>query len=540
MRRIAAFMPLVLCGLLACTEADRPAPKPAAHATPKKPMARLVVIADLQGYLEPCGCQARPLGGIDRATAKLSALRAEGVPMAVVSAGDLMFEAGDAHRRSDDKARTQEVWKAQTMVQILNDVPLALAMPGPGDLRFGPETFAMVAKAARFPMLGTDAGGRPRPEHDLKVLEIGGVKVAVFGLTAVDEPATQDASAAALSRVATQRIVAARAAGARVTVAMLQAKARVARRMAGATAALDFVILAGREEDDARPPSRLGDTQILTSARHGRGLLVVDLFVDRQGPFTDASEWTRAAKRVADQRVLADLEARIAVWEKDPKVDPAQLAAQRKRVARLRQQAGEGAPTAVKTRGNAFSARLQELGPEAPKSPATTRVLADYDRRVNAHNKEAFADWKPEPPAEGQPAYVGSATCNGCHAAAYAWWQDHPHGKAYTTLTERSKEFNLSCVGCHVTGYLQPGGSTVTHNQGLTHVGCEACHGPASLHLADPENIVAAPEEATCVGCHNEEHSAEFEFDPYRTRLIVPGHGLPVPTPAGTPATSTP
>ena len=56
------------------------------------------------------------------------------------------------------------------------------------------------------------------------------------------------------------------------------------------------------------------------------------------------------------------------------------------------------------------------------------------------------------------------ARCQGCHQQAYTWWRGTPHGRAYETLTSRHKEFHLECVGCHVTGYELPGGSTVTHN----------------------------------------------------------------------------
>ena len=58
---------------------------------------------------------------------------------------------------------------------------------------------------------------------------------------------------------------------------------------------------------------------------------------------------------------------------------------------------------------------------------------------------------------------MGSEACQSCHAEAYAWWKSTKHGRAYATLENVHKEFNLSCVGCHVTGYNQPGGSTVTH-----------------------------------------------------------------------------
>ena len=101
----------------------------------------------------------------------------------------------------------------------------------------------------------------------------------------------------------------------------------------------------------------------------------------------------------------------------------------------------------------------------------------------------------------------------------------------FATLVERHKEFHLDCVGCHVTGYNQPGGSNVTHHLdgALQNVGCESCHGPGSLHAANPTatpaTIVRATSESTCVACHNDEHSDLFDFESYRRRLIAPGHG---------------
>jgi hypothetical protein len=158
-------------------------------------------------------------------------------------------------------------------------------------------------------------------------------------------------------------------------------------------------------------------------------------------------------------------------------------------------------------------------------------ALERFDRRVNDHNREVFAGVLPPPAPPGQPTYVGSAACGRCHAAAYAWWQGHPHGRAYQTLVDRHKEFHLDCVGCHVTGYERPGGSNVTHNLegALTNVGCENCHGPGSQHVADPTAEPRAVQrdtpESTCVGCHNHEHSDRFDYEVYRRRLMAPGHG---------------
>jgi hypothetical protein len=83
-----------------------------------------------------------------------------------------------------------------------------------------------------------------------------------------------------------------------------------------------------------------------------------------------------------------------------------------------------------------------------------------------------------------------------------------------------------------VTGYNQAGGSTVVHVDGLTNVGCESCHGPGSVHVADTDaeaskNVRREVPEAVCKRCHNAEHSDRFEYATYRGKLIVKGHGLP-------------
>jgi len=183
-----------------------------------------------------------------------------------------------------------------------------------------------------------------------------------------------------------------------------------------------------------------------------------------------------------------------------------------------------------------FTARYEELAPEAARDDAVSALMDRLDRRVNQHNRELFADWAPEPAPAGQPHYVGARTCASCHGAAVRWWRGTPHGRAYATLEERHKNYNLSCVGCHVTGYLEPGGSTVTHVDRLQDVGCETCHGPASMHVEDPGgaavNVRRDPPESLCRGCHNSEHSDTFDFSTYRRMLIAPGHGRAADAPS--------
>jgi len=95
-----------------------------------------------------------------------------------------------------------------------------------------------------------------------------------------------------------------------------------------------------------------------------------------------------------------------------------------------------------------------------------------------------------------------------------------------------NKQFDLSCVGCHVTGFREPGGSEVVENAGLVDVQCEVCHGPGSLHADKPEvdgkpHAIRreAPEALVCGTCHTPEHSDTFQYDAYLRDILGKGHG---------------
>jgi hypothetical protein len=86
-------------------------------------------------------------------------------------------------------------------------------------------------------------------------------------------------------------------------------------------------------------------------------------------------------------------------------------------------------------------------------------------------------------------------------------------------------------VGCHVTGYEQPGGTTVTHVEKLQNVQCEVCHGPGSRHPLDPADksrIVAKPATDRCLDCHHAPHVEAFDPVAKMKEILGPGHGMPV------------
>ena len=506
-------------------EADLPAPD-----------LRLVVLTDLDGYLEPCGCTSRPLGGIDRLSARVSALREDGVPTLVVSAGDLFFH-GAPHGGDLERAREQERLRAETLVEILRRIGLDAAAPGPLDFSFGADAFTPLARAASFPLLAAGAQvttpeGEPPVLAPTTIRRIGDRTIGLLGLSELEVDGALPAGVelqSPLRDAGREAVRSLRAGGADLVVALVSGDRRVARQVATGIDGIDFVIHGGLDEAEVSPPSTSGGGVVVSAGRQGQGLVVLELRSRPHGDgWADASVWTREALRTHVESQITSLRARIGEWEADRSAAAADIQRQRDRVTRLEREVRElSAPPTVT--GNAFTARYEELAPEAPRDPAITALMTGLDERVNEHNRDAFREWAPEPPAEGQPHYVGSQACAACHGAAVQWWRSTPHGHAYATLEERHKNFNLSCVGCHVTGYLRRGGSTVTHLENLEDVGCENCHGPASEHVRDPENATVDvhrdADQNVCLGCHTPEHSDHFHYPAYRAMLIAPGHG---------------
>jgi len=529
--RLRSLLLALFCtATVGCGDDDGPEapPEPSPVVELPSPDLRLLVLTDLDGTLEPCGCTSRPLGGIDRLAARVRALSEE-APSVFVAAGDL-FLGHEGHAGPD--GGTQEIWRAETLSTVLSELGLAAAAPGPRDLRLGLEAFGALRERAEFPLLaaGTslpasdtgDEGGADEEGPDTRtfeghrIVEAGGVKVGLFGVSDLGRRA-ESGDPMAAAEAQTREL---REAGAELIVALTRLDRRQLREVARIEG-VDFVVRAGFDQAEVLPPAAAGNGTLLHAGRQGQHLLVVDLFRPAaEGEWTNVSQWTVDEARRELEEDIAELRERLDDGdESNPRL-----------VALQAELDGLRAP-ALPDVGPAFSARAAELDPDAPRDPGVRQRLERLDVRINDHNREAYADRTPPPVAEGQPAFVGSERCQSCHSAAYSWWRGHPHGNAYETLTSRHKEFHLECVGCHVTGYELPGGSTVTHNQGgaLVDVGCETCHGPGSQHVQAPaaHNIRRDSSERLCTGCHNEEHSDLFVYDTYRATLMVPGHGRP-------------
>jgi hypothetical protein len=103
--------------------------------------------------------------------------------------------------------------------------------------------------------------------------------------------------------------------------------------------------------------------------------------------------------------------------------------------------------------------------------------------------------------------------CQTCHPDVVQKWETTDHAKAYSTLVEKSKQYDPSCLVCHTTLFEKPGGFTMKQQQPeLMNVQCESCHGYAQDHIDEMKPIpVAAPPVETCIECHTPDRCPGFE-----------------------------
>lgn len=522
----------------------QPTPRAVPAVDPNIPTLRIYFLADLDGYLEPCGCQTRPLGGIDRIAEVMRREHAAAPNSVFVATGNLLFESPTV----DTRMVFQETAKAESLVGILNQLRLDAFAPGPSDFARGADEWTRITRTAHFtPLAANVAPAATLGMREYVMREVGGTRIAIVGVS--DFRPTPDAAVPAGAPTTADPVEAARAAvaharrdGASVVIVLASVPRRMARTIAGDVAGVDFVVASRNEGESAPPPERIGQGFLVTAVSQGKMLGIVDVFV-RPGAraWVDASEATTTAARTRLDARIAELRTRITAWLAEATVDRAAVAQQQSRLAEMeRERAALSVGTAPPAGRSFFRARLLEIDPDVPKRHDVETSIASYFRTVNDHNHTAYADLHAPAAPPGTARYIGIEECRNCHEEAYDIWTRTPHSRAYHTLDAISKNFNLSCVGCHVTGYQRPGGSEVVQNAGLQDVQCETCHGPGSLHAAARTDarrratIIRAPERSLCATqCHTPEHSDHFNYERYLPRILGPGHGFPVTSHGG-------
>jgi hypothetical protein len=499
---------------------------PAAAPTPvvkKSGDVSLVLLAELQGTIEPCGCTSDPLGYLDRTALLLEEARKER-PTALLDGGSTLYPKPPVAA----DAMAQDELEAEFVAAVLGDLELAAAALGASDVAYGKDK-------ARIPRQAANVTGSDVPTEKPRILDLGGVRVGVFGVVDPDALAPHGVTAGPPEEAAREAIGSLRAQGAQMVVALAHMPRQKARKLVRDVQGIDLLLVGHDVPELGAAPETIGTTHLVTPGSKGQVVVRVDAHVDAAGgPFIDAIGPERAAEEAARTSAKIDrLKADLARWEKDPSADPAFVNTNRDELARLERELEDlrARPMRAPDEGSWLTIRSIPVKKKLACDPEIVAGKTELDRKIGEKNLALFKDEKPPAVPSGGAGYVGVDECVYCHKDAVEFWRTTRHHQAWDTLEAGNKHLNRECVSCHLTGWLEPGGATLVGNELLRDVQCETCHGPGSLHVdADgkerPKSLVLAPAEDLCATrCHTPEHSDTFEWTAYMRDVVGKGHG---------------
>ncbi len=452
---------------------------------------------EVRGELDVCGCPTVPYGGFERRERYLQRLRAEGDPVIVLDAGDMLTKGARGAKVADQELR------AKTMLSLGVEVGLDVWCPSPTDLALRPADGKGWERA-----VGTNVDELPHAT----VIERGGVRLGVVGVSGAMPGHSVDAGVVDVVK----RAMAAVSPSPDAWVALSNADTATNTRIAEGVPGLALVL--ATRGGDLDPPRVTSGAPVIETPDRGRFVSVVRLAIGTTPGPAELLTGPEGAKWEAWDEAM----------ERLPRQEGNAKPAEAQRVV------DAWAAVAPDAAGrNLALVRDRPLGSdlEAPDDAAAKAVKAFDDSLVGTANARS----KVNAPLR----YVAAGGCTGCHDDYLAAWAETPHAKAWLALIPRGGNKNPECVACHSTGWGEPGGNASTDDvnmQTWKAVQCEDCHGPMSAHIADPHNQKGQPvTEATCLTCHDPANSPQFDYATYHRRVScvnqMAGQGVHVVTP---------
>lgn len=519
--------------------AEGPNPGPGPDKAAERVQLDLFVFGRVRGTIAPCGCTTEPLGGLQYAFGYIESHSSPGARL-VVEPGSFLYPAPDTPEWPvDEQGWTQAQERAEALHGRFTALGDALVSGiGPIDVRSptGPAALKTLAMPRVIANLAGPTAGIDTPvPHRMVPMSSGSTKLQV-GVTGVVDPALPEAKR--LGQLADpiealrKQVTDMRAAGAGLTVALAHGNRAFAEQIAREVEGLDIVVVGvvdGTERQRlGEPTGQLGDTRIVEPGEQLQSITHLRLSVaPGQSVVPRAEAWVVQQPSKVLEEELARVQARLDKFKADPSADASFIANLEAEVAALQKKISgepEGPVVAVFDQVK-ITCRL-------PADDVAKKELSDYNAWVASQNEAFYKDVEAPPAPEGTPGYAGMEECDTCHEEAVEFWRTTRHAGAYQTLVNTNQQFDLACVGCHVTGFRKPGGSEVVRNAGLRDIQCEVCHGPGTFHVDEPEaakggaqHIMLEAPESVCGECHTPEHSDTFDYDAYMRDVLGEGHG---------------
>ncbi len=516
------------------------APGPAAPA--------VFMMTGLKGYTEPCGCTLDVmLGGIDRIVEYVEDARELYPDSVLVDGGNLLFENAEPGKHEIPQERA----RVDVIVEGLQRIKPFMTVPGSRDFALGPDFYLeKIAEAGVSVVVANlTIGERTFASH--KVHELDGEPVHFIGIAdptlyeGIDDIELNDPRAAiekTLEEIGDAQTI----------ILVAHGELAFVKSTLAEFPAIDFGLVGNspRETDQVDIVGEHGFT--LEPYDQGRYMGILKLYRhEGDTTYVNAREGSKAEVAKIEKQIEHVNSQINRMPPATPGDEPPILKRLRERLDDLREKKDRFQRTSLQVpeNANAFFWRSVPLEPEFARDPEMEKIRVAYNQSLKQLNSQVEREISPV--AEGEAFYVGNQQCAMCHQEAKQFWDKTAHGDALKTLVDRDKHFDQSCIGCHVVGYEQPGGSVLgklqytvdykpsenapstTIEKDLRNVGCESCHGPGSKHRfapvgADgkPQHILKGSGVDTCMQCHVPEHSPRFNYDVYVRQITGEGHEL--------------
>lgn len=496
--------------VLGCRRPEpRPATAPPVPASP--PVLTLLYSSDQRGRLVPEAPGSA--GGLARRATLVDRIRLEGPPVLQLDAGDLLPGAADKVPGAQTVDAPYRPGRRSRMVlESYKRMGVDVMTPGERDLDLGPAGLKAAFEAAKISAVAANlvdsAGGHPLAAD--KLIEVAGLSIGVFGILELlpgqladlqrlgfrtDDPA-EAARAAARSL---------RARGARLVIGLFH--------VVGGLPRVKDILTAAGTPDTAAAGGAGGGGGALTGAE-------IDVVVLGHVSGADVAHAAGPAAGGNGSLPVTMLGRTRVVWNAAPGLELGRLDAYALRggvPSLLDDHAMALTPSLPDHRGVALIEQVERSQLEAEAES----VAAALRRKSGQKEVTVYESW----------TYGSNEGCAMCHQEQAAQWQTTDHAGALDTLKKNKHNAEPVCLGCHMTGYLLPGGTRrlTTAYTYFSNVGCEACHGPSAEHMR-AQNKKTGTRRAVgaeiCLGCHtSDQNIGTFEFAAALKSVLGKGHG---------------
>ncbi len=515
----------------------------------RQPELVLVLTGEMNGHLMPCGCTRPQVGGLERRNELIGKLRAKDWAVSAADLGDI------APKQNDLQSRI----KYETSVQILKELGYSAVGLGLNEatmplkdaldlaLSFQPPVILAAnlnGKDAMFPGMvqawtvheaPNPLPARPMSRASFRIGYIGVVSDSLAEQIKKGDPSlafdpVAPAVAAAIKDMEARKPD--------LRVLLFHGPTSEAKELVEKFPQLHVVLTQGLENPSALA-QRVGQTLLVSTGHKGRHVGLVGVFPRRLDPQAVAAGLLSAGPL---HTPLSGMAATLLTGSaKDAPREPAR---------------NHAAFNDFELAYQLYALEEDLDLPDEATNPARER-LRDYVTRIHQelapgetfltrHRRSAHPLQFDFPEA----TYAGSAACKDCHPRTYKTWSESKHAQAYENLARYGRpivkretdglgdalgdalligrQFDPECVKCHTTGFDHRGGFVDEKRTPLLKGnGCENCHGPASLHVAQPRDpryslplrLSVATVEQKCRQCHDGDNDPQFDLKTYWPKI---------------------